>query len=139
MVAGETLVTADALRSYVRTLRKGRKVSQPKLAEAIGMALRTYKDWELGTTVNIDAPYLIRAVQFLGGSLEQLANLPGTATAEDGARLAEQWLSRDAVVAEFAPRPDETPEEASRVNRLLELLARGVPPDEAARRVLSEQ
>jgi transcriptional regulator with XRE-family HTH domain len=133
------IVSADALRGYVRTLRKGRGVSQGKLADAIKMALRTYKDWELGTTISIDAPYLIRAVQYLNGSLEQVASLPDTATNEDGARIAQQWLTRDAVVAEFAPRSDETPEEARALSRLLDLLEAGVPPDEAARRVRSGQ
>jgi transcriptional regulator with XRE-family HTH domain len=133
------IVSADALRGYVRTLRKGRGVSQAKLADAIKMALRTYKDWELGTTIGIEAPYLIRAITFLKGSFDQLVDLPDTATNEDGIRLADQWLTREQVVAEFAPHSNEMPEEAARVNRLLDLLAQGVPADEAARRVLHEQ
>jgi transcriptional regulator with XRE-family HTH domain len=127
-------VSAEAIRSYIRTLRQARKISQPALASSIKMALRTYKDWELGATASIDAPYLLRAVRVLSGSLDQLSSLPEHATAEDGAALAREW-----VVAEFAPHEDETPEEEDRLNRLIDLLAQGVPPDEAARRVLHGQ
>jgi transcriptional regulator with XRE-family HTH domain len=125
-------MSADALRSYVRTLRQLRNISQPDVADAIGMALRTYKSWEVGETRDIKTPYLLRAVRFLRGSFDQVATIPDSATVEDGAILAHE------LVDSFAPLPDETPEEASRINRLLDLLAQGVAPDEAARQILHE-
>ncbi len=127
-----SIVSADAIRGYVRTLRQLRKVSQPKLAEAIGMAVRTYKDWELGTTKGIDAEYLLRAVKYLHGELNQLSSLLDSATAEDGATLARE------VIETLAPIPVETPQEESRMDRLLRLLADGLSPQEAARRTLHQ-
>lgn len=133
MIAGTT-VSADAIRGYIRTLRQERKVTQPVLAKAINMALRTYKDWELGNVTDIKAPYLLRAVQFLNGSYEQIASLPDEATAEDGEALARAW-----VVEQLGPTPNETPEERARLTRLIDLLAEGVPPQEAAEIVRREQ
>jgi hypothetical protein len=98
------------------------------------MALRSYKDWELGNVSDIKAPYLLRAVQFLHGSYEQIADLSDEATAEDGETLARAW-----VVAELAPAADETPAEQARLNHLIDLLAQGVPPQEAAEIVRREQ
>jgi transcriptional regulator with XRE-family HTH domain len=134
MSATRLLVSPDAIRGYIRALRQSRKVSQAALAEAIQMAVRTYKDWELGATANIDAPHMLRAMRVLEGSLDQIADLPTGATAEDGAALARAW-----VVSAAAPREEETPDEARRLNRLIDLLAQGVAPDEAARIVQREQ
>lgn len=134
VVTTRTGVSSEAMRAYVRTLRKGRKVSQPRLADAIDMAVRTYKSWELGETETIKTPNLVRAVRFLNGSFDQLAEMADDATAEDGSRMAREWLDRKDVAAEFARRATETPEEASVISRLLDLLEADVPPAEAARR-----
>lgn len=127
-------VSADAIRGYIRTLRKERKVTQPALAKAMKMALRTYKDWELGNSADIKAPYLLRAVEFLHGSYKQIAGLSEEATTQDGEALARAW-----VVQQLAPAPDDSPVVAVNLNRLIDLLAQGVPPQEAAEIVRREQ
>lgn len=137
-MTAEAVVSAEAIRGYVRTLRQERKISQPKLAEAIKMALRTYKDWELGETAKIDASYVLRAVRFLNGNFDQLADLEDDATQKDGEDLARKWITRDDVLAEFASVPSNTPQERARINRLIDLLASGMDAQEAARIVKSE-
>lgn len=133
-------MSANALRGYIKTLRTERGVTQAEIADRIGMPLPTYKDWERGVTKDIKTPYLVRAVHFLRGSLEQIASISDAATTEDGADLARQL-----IVSAFMPSPapspssDEIPEESSRLDRLLDLLEQGLPADEAARRVLQTQ
>lgn len=130
-------MSADGLRAYIRTLRQGRKVSQPKLAAAIDMPLRTYKSWEAGKTVTIKTSFLLRAIRYLRGSLDQLADMPVDATADDGVQLARAWLERRDV-APLVGASDDTPEQDARLSQLIELLARGVDPATAARRVQDE-
>lgn len=90
MTAGMGSMSGESIRGYVRTLRQKRGVSQPKLAVAIGMALRTYKDWETGNTKSIDALYLIKIVRQLRGNLGILGGLADDgASYDDGAALAE--------------------------------------------------
>ena len=130
-----TAQSADALRAYSRTLRQGRKITQPDLADAIGMNLRTYKSWEMGDTKDIKTPYLLRAVRVLCGSFEQVANIQDAATAEEGAALARAWIKApvEAIVEEARSSPDDV---AARLNRFLELLAMGVDSEAAARAML---
>jgi transcriptional regulator with XRE-family HTH domain len=130
-------MTGDAIRGYVVKLREHSGLSQDKFADRIGMPQRTYLAWETGETKDIKAPYLIKALQVLGAPFEHLGRLVDKRY-EDGAQLAERWISRESVVAALTP-PDATPEEQRRLNRLIELLAEGVPPEEAARRVLRGQ
>lgn len=133
---GAAAVSSEAIRGYIRTLRQDRKVSQPKLAEAVKMALRTYKSWELGETEGLDAAFFLRIIRALHGDMEGLTDLPDTATYEDGVTLARGRVTRAEAIATLAPAPDETPAQAARINRLIELLAEGLDPQEAARRVL---
>ncbi len=127
-------MSADALRGYIKALRSERGVTQPELAQRIGMPLTTYKDWERGITKDIKTPYLIRAVQFLRGSFDHIAGMGDTATSADGVNLA-----RELVVTTLAPHPAETLEKRDRVDLLIHLLAEGIPPAEAAQRVLHER
>ncbi len=129
-----TAMSSNALRGYIKALRVGRGKTQPDVASRIGMAVTTYKDWERGITKDIKTPYLVRAVQFLEGSFDQIAGFSDDTTADDGAKLARQLIAEA-----FASDDQETPEEASRLTRLIDLLARGVAPDEAARIVQHEQ
>jgi transcriptional regulator with XRE-family HTH domain len=128
------VMTGDAIRGFVVALRKHSGLSQDKLAERIGMPSRTYLAWETGETKDIKVPYLLKALQVLEAPFAYLEHLIDKRY-EDGARLADRWISREAVVAALTPE-DATPEEQRRLNRLIELLAEGVPPEEAARRVL---
>ncbi len=126
-------MSAHALRGYIKTLRTKRGVTQAEIAEQISMPLPTYKDWERGITKDIKTPYLVRAVQYLHGSFEQIASLSDTATIEDGEALA-----RELAMETLVTLPVETPQEESRMDRLLRLLADGLSPQEAARRTLHQ-
>ncbi len=139
MLAQAASMSANALRGYVRTLRIGRGATQAEVAERVGMPLQTYKDWERGATKDIKTPYLLRAVRFLRGSLEQVAEMPDSAGAEDGERLAQAWID-----SPLAPVVDEAqqsgdPSAVDRLSRYLTLVAGGVSPADAAREVLDEQ
>lgn len=138
-MAEGAIVSADAIRGYIRTLRQEEEKTQEDVAEAIRMAVRTYKAWELGKTKDIKTPYLIRAVHFLQGSLDQIADLADDATQEEGAELARRWLSREEVATAIAPTPDKTPDNQARLNQFLALLGAGIDPREAAQTVLREK
>lgn len=126
-------MSADAIRGYVKTLRRERKKTQPDVAKHIDMPLSTYKDWERGITKDIKTPHLVRIIRFLKGSFDQIAELSDKSTIEDGEVLAKDWVTRQQVVDAFAPTSNETPQEESRVNRLIDLLEAGIDAQEAAR------
>lgn len=82
---------SDAIRAYIAALRLGQGYSQDVLADAIGMARRTYIAWETGETKDIKAPPIIRAIKFLGGAFGHLAELDN-ATEEEAGQKARDWL-----------------------------------------------
>lgn len=132
-------MSANALRGYVRALRIGRGATQAEVAERISMPLQTYKDWERGATKDIKTPYLLRAVRFLRGSLDQLAEVSDSASTEDGERLALAWMESPLapVVQEALQSGDAAA--MDRFSRYLTLVAGGMAPTDAAREVLGEQ
>jgi transcriptional regulator with XRE-family HTH domain len=113
----------QAVGIYLRDIRGAAGLTQEEAARRGGVSTKTVERWEAGRTEPALTD-LAAYVKALHGSVERVVSL-----------LLGQDVSRDQVVAEFAPHPDETPEEADRLSRLLDLLERGVPPDEAARRV----
>lgn len=139
MSAQAMSMSANALRGYVRTLRIGRGATQAEVAEAVGMPLRTYKDWEYGVTKDIKTPYLLRAVRFLRGSLEQVAEIPDSANAEDGERMAQSWINSPLAAAVEEAKASGRTEDLDRLSRYLTLVAGGMSPADAAREVLDEQ
>lgn len=93
LVRGLLVTTdSDAIRAYISTLRAGRSLSQDDVAAAMGLARRTYIEWETGGTSDLKAPPLVRAIQFLQGRFEHLGMLIG-GTEADGERLAQVQLS----------------------------------------------
>ena len=118
------------LATYLMELRTQRRLSRARLAELVGSTemsiLRIEKQGQ-----EPSGPLLVRMVRALGASWDvvtRLIELP------DSASDAE----RDEAIAALTPE-DASPEEEARLNRLIDLLAQGVPPDEAARRVLRGQ
>lgn len=81
---------SDVVRAYITTLRKEQHISQEAVAGAIPMALRTYKAWEGGSTKDIKVPLAIRAIKFLGGTVEHLWEMD-IATEASAAQLARDW------------------------------------------------
>jgi transcriptional regulator with XRE-family HTH domain len=135
MSQGVMSVSAEAIRGYIRTLRIGREKTQPDMAHAINMGLRTYKEWELGNTKDIKAPYLIRALHFLSGSIEQIASLTDAATLQDGIALAEERLRDPLFLAVEELKASGQAEQVfsdPNFNRFLDLVAGGMSPQEAA-------
>lgn len=59
-------MTGDAIRGYVIKIREHVGISQDRLAERIGMPVRTYIAWETGETKDIKAPLLLKALQVFG-------------------------------------------------------------------------
>lgn len=72
MLEAQVMSYADALRGYLSHLRKENKVSQPVLAEAMGIARNTYIAWETGETKDLKVPLMIRAMRFFHVPLEHL-------------------------------------------------------------------
>jgi transcriptional regulator with XRE-family HTH domain len=119
----------QAVGLYLRDLRVAEGLTQAEAADRAGVSTKSVERWEAGK-VEPALTTLAAYVKALRGSVTRaVALLLGDS--DD--------VTREQVVSEFAPHPDETPEEAARVNRLLDLLAQGVPADEAARRVLNQQ
>jgi len=83
---------AEAIRAYIVTLRKGRGVTLDAMADAIKMPRRTYIEWEQGRTRDIKTPFAVRAVQYLHGSLSDLARIDQLSE-EEAADLANTILS----------------------------------------------
>lgn len=127
-------MSAQAIRGYIRTLRTERGATQAEVADHIKMPLTTYKDWERGITKDIKMPFALRAVKFLRGSLDQVAEMSDETTAADGEAMARAWVQSPlAKAAEEAPADD-----VERFSRYLTLVASGVAPADAAREVLPE-
>ncbi len=109
-------MTADPLRAYVITLRKGRRITQADLAKRIGMAERTYVSWERGTTRSIKEHFARALISALDGSREHLDMLDRM-TPEEARQLAHEWMLLSG--AEQA-RAHENAQKMSRIVRLSE-------------------
>lgn len=66
-------MNTNGLHGYIITLRKARGLTQDELAEATGVALRTWTNWERGDTGDIKASVLFKALDRLGGSVSDVA------------------------------------------------------------------
>jgi len=92
MIEIGAMAYADALRGYITRLREKQGVSQRALAEAMGVARNTYLLWETGDTKDLKTPLVVRALRFLGVPLDQLEQLVGAETEEEGQQLADSWI-----------------------------------------------
>lgn len=86
---------SDPLRAYIVALRKGKRLSQPALAEAAGVKPRTYIAWENGETSSLDIGVARAIVQVLDGAFEHLDLVLGM-TADQARLLAEHWITLSA-------------------------------------------
>lgn len=117
MIAKAGAVSGEAIRGYIRRLRQERDISQPKLASAIDMALRTYKDWETGNTKSLDAAYFLRIMRELLGDMLLLMGYNPSDLATGP--INEESEEVRAMIAAA------TPEDVARVRRVLGLDAIG--------------
>lgn len=90
-------MTTVAAGAYLRTLREARHYSRARLASAAGTHPSQIERIEKGEQ-DSRGSLLFAIVQALQGSVEQvgLLILDESATAEDGMRLAQVWLSQEA-------------------------------------------
>jgi transcriptional regulator with XRE-family HTH domain len=87
---GNTLM--EAVRGYLRELRVGRHISQDELAGVMGITKQALLDWEKGRTQDIKTGPMLKAVEYLRGKLEDIAELVD-ASVERGVALAYQRLA----------------------------------------------
>lgn len=84
----------NGVRAYLRTLRKGRKMSQEGLARAMGFTKRALQDWEGGQTDELKTSFLVRALEVLQGSFDDIRSLVlDNASVAEGRRVAIERLS----------------------------------------------
>lgn len=85
-----------AVVAYLREIRIQRGLSQEALAQAMGLSLRQVNRWENGGSDMVAADALLKAVDFLGASLEQTKFLiiHNNFSADEGRRRASEWLER---------------------------------------------
>jgi len=118
------------LATYLLDLRTRRRLSRARLADLVGTTEMSILRIETKGQ-EPSGPLLVKLVNALGASWDvvtRLVDLPDLASDEERIKAIESLASEDA-----------SPEEEARLNRLIDLLAQGVPPDEAARRVLRGQ
>jgi transcriptional regulator with XRE-family HTH domain len=91
-----TRMSAVALRAYIRTLRDLRGITQKQVAQAIGLPYRTYVDWEGGSTAELRGSPLVRAIDFLKGSWDDVRQLVREDVTEaQGRQLATDVLTQE--------------------------------------------
>lgn len=110
----EGAMTADPLRAYVITLRKGRRITQANLAKQIGMAERTYVSWERGNTKSIKEHFARALIVALEGSREHLDMLDQMSP-EAARQLAHEWLALS------SEEQQQTQTNAQKLHRIVEL------------------
>lgn len=115
----DAIPTNDALRVYMRVLRKGRDKTQAEFADAIGLSLRAYTDWERGRTRTVKDNVLSRMVDVLGAKPEHITALLEGSVSLDRAREMAAMLTGtqpdpiDTLIDGLPP--DATPDEAARI------------------------
>lgn len=111
LLEGVTMDSALGIRLYLIALRKGRKISQEKLAMAVGVSRPTIREWESGRTEEMKGSMLLRAMAFLGASrvhMSQIITDPNL-TEEDINRFAESVLG-GGTVADIEALADSVPD-----------------------------
>lgn len=86
------MASADAIRSYIITLRTRQDISQEDVADAIGLTRRAYIYWEKKTTRDIKLPIVVKALEAVNGWVGHLGQL-ATASENEARDLANAWLN----------------------------------------------
>lgn len=106
----------EALRIYIRELRKARGITQEGLADAMGLSLRGLTRWEAGQTDEIKSGPLFKAIDYLKAPMTHVQQLiSNTAMSIDEVQaLVRDWLREEQiVVSQFAASiPDDQVSEA---------------------------
>ena len=99
-------VAADNVRRYVKQLRESLGVTQDALAHAVGISERAYAVWEKGSTGDIKSVLLMRVLEFLKGSADEVQKL-AIADMQEQLSQEQQRLINARVLALAAELGDE--------------------------------
>ncbi len=116
VIAGSGLVSTEAVRAYIKTLREGR-YTQKTLALAIGYAYSTYRDWEQGERQGTDLDMIVRVFDKLDAPLDDLRLLTVEgADITTGTEVARNRLQENARIQAELNRitSDATPDQMQR-------------------------
>lgn len=99
----------DALQTYMRELRKQRHLSQHDVAHKIGLSLRAFSDWETGKSEELKGTLLVRLVEYLQGSWDQITRIVlENMEPDEAAKLAHEHVNsnrssapQDAEISQF--------------------------------------
>jgi transcriptional regulator with XRE-family HTH domain len=88
-------VGSDGIRAYIRALREHQGIGRKALAEGMGIRMGTLADWEDGRTSSIPAAALVRAVTYLGATVDDLDRITSASSDHEviGQQLAEARIS----------------------------------------------
>ncbi len=88
-------VSSDAVRTYIRTVREARKISQGQVAARAGLSLRAYANWERKHTASIKPRQLMRVVDFLKVPTSHIKRLLSDKSSEEaGHQLAREIIAQ---------------------------------------------
>jgi len=109
-------MSSAGIRVYIRTLREQQGIGRKALAEGIGIRIGPLADWEDGRSSTIPTAALVRAVTYLGATVDDLDRITSASTDHEnlGRQLAEARLSGATQARKFAGR-DNTPVPADNV------------------------
>jgi transcriptional regulator with XRE-family HTH domain len=89
-------MSSAGIRVYIRTLREHQGVGRKALAEGIGIRIGALADWEDGRSSTIPTAALVRAVTYLGATVDDLDRITSAkCVARDSLDHARQLLEVD--------------------------------------------
>ncbi len=99
------------IRVYIRTLREHQGIGRKALAEGIGIKIGTLADWEDGRISTIPTAALVRAVTYLGATVDDLDRITSASSnyEELGKQLAEARISGATQRRKHAMQDNGTP------------------------------
>jgi len=110
-------VGSVGIRTYIRTLREQQGIGRKALAEGIGIRIGMLADWEDGRISTIPTAALVRAVTYLGATVEDLDRITSASSDHEtlGQQLAEARISGATQHRKHAGRDNGTPVPADSV------------------------
>jgi len=133
----------EAVARYLATLREDQKLSQKQVGDAVGVSDRQVSNWEKGEN-QPKLGYVPALLGVLRGAYEDLVLLLTDGVSEEkGVDLARRRLNITASdplrgVLTDVQQANAKLENREAFTRFLILVADGIPPAEAAQRVLHE-
>ena len=110
-------MSSAGIRVYIRTLREQQGIGRKALAENIGIRIGPLADWEDGRSSTIPTAALVRAVTYLGATVDDLDRITSASTDHEnlGRQLAEARLSGATQARKQSGRDNGAPVPADNV------------------------